>query len=70
MDKAIKHSLPGDIENTVSEFMSYLDTVVTWDELDSDDVDQVSDCCGAEVYDDHDICSECKDHCGREDEDM
>jgi len=24
----------------------------------------VSDCCGAEIYDDTDICSECKEHCG------
>ena len=22
-----------------------------------------SDCCGAKVYDDTDICSECKEHC-------
>ena len=31
-----------------------------------DEVEEVSDCCGADVYDDYDICSNCNDHCGRE----
>ena len=31
-----------------------------------DDIEEVSDCCGANVHDDHDICSSCNDHCGRE----
>ena len=26
----------------------------------------VSDCCGEPVYEDHDICSGCNDHCGSE----
>ncbi len=26
--------------------------------------DIVSDCCGATIYDDSDICSCCKEHCG------
>ena len=29
-------------------------------------IEEVSDCCGADVYDDYDICSNCNDHCGRE----
>tara|TARA_B110000902_G_scaffold229527_1_gene270387 strand:+ start:43 stop:225 length:183 start_codon:yes stop_codon:yes gene_type:complete len=31
-----------------------------------DEIEEVSDCCGADVYDDYDICSNCNDHCGRE----
>jgi len=31
-----------------------------------DDIEMVSDCCGETVYEDHDICSSCKDHCGSE----
>ena len=31
-----------------------------------DEVEEVSDCCGADVYEDYDICSNCNDHCGRE----
>ena len=30
------------------------------------EVEEISDCCGADVYDDYDICSNCNDHCGRE----
>ena len=26
--------------------------------------DAWSNCCGADVYDDSDICSDCKEHCG------
>ena len=31
-----------------------------------DEIEEVSDCCGADVYEDYDICSNCNDHCGRE----
>ena len=31
-----------------------------------DDIEMVSDCCGAEVYEDYGICSDCNDHCGSE----
>ena len=31
-----------------------------------DEIEGVSDCCGADVYEDYDICSNCNDHCGRE----
>lgn len=24
----------------------------------------ISNCCSASIYEDHDICSECKEHCG------
>lgn len=42
----------------------YNDTPVNFTE--EDDCEEVSDCCGADVYDDYDICSSCNDHCGRE----
>ena len=29
----------------------------------------LSDCCAADVYEDHMICSECNDHCGYQEED-
>ena len=33
--------------------------------------EELSDCCGAPIYEDTDICTECKDHCGiMEDEDL
>ncbi len=38
-------------------------------EPDYDDYDYVSDCCGARIYDDTDICSDCHEHCGIEGED-
>ena len=28
-----------------------------------------SNCCGAKIYDDTDICQDCKEHCGAVDED-
>ena len=31
-----------------------------------DEIEEVSDCCGADVYEDYDISSNCNDHCGRE----
>jgi len=31
--------------------------------------DEVSDCCGAMIYEETDICSRCKEHCGVQDED-
>jgi len=38
-------------------------------EPDYDDYADVSDCCGARIYDDTDICSDCHEHCGIEGED-
>ena len=33
--------------------------------------EELSNCCGAPIYEDTDICTECKDHCSvAEDEDM
>tara|TARA_R110000772_G_scaffold92531_3_gene189452 strand:+ start:2235 stop:2399 length:165 start_codon:yes stop_codon:yes gene_type:complete len=29
---------------------------------------EVSNCCGAELYDDYDICPKCLEHCDREKE--
>ena len=34
--------------------------------MTDEEVEEVSDCCGADVYEDYDICSNCNDHCGRE----
>ena len=36
----------------------------------NDDEDEIlSDCCAADVYEDHMICSDCNDHCGIQEED-
>lgn len=32
------------------------------------DITELSDCCGAIIYDDTDICSDCKEHCEPEGE--
>ena len=32
--------------------------------MDNEDNVEVSDCCGAEIYENTDICSDCKEHCG------
>ena len=31
--------------------------------------EDISDCCGAMIYADTDICSECQEHCGIQDDD-
>ena len=33
-------------------------------EQEQEDYEELSDCCGATIYDDTDVCSECKEHCG------
>jgi|TARA_B100001094_G_C18167182_1_gene792850 hypothetical protein len=43
-----------------------MNTELWADHWTDEELEEVSSCCGAEVYDDYDICSECNDHCGRE----
>ena len=43
-----------------------MNTELWADQWTDEELEEVSSCCGAEVYDDYDICSECNDHCGRE----
>ena len=45
----------------------YTMNIELWaDHWTDEELEEVSDCCGADVYDDYDICSNCNDHCGRE----
>jgi len=44
---------------------SYFQALKKREEM-TDDIEMVSDCCGEPVYEDHDICSSCNDHCGSE----
>ena len=38
--------------------------------FNDDENEILSDCCAADVYEDHMICSDCNDHCGILDEDF
>ena len=51
-----------EIKRDMDDFFTEIDAII----YDDDDYEEVSDCCGEMVYDDYDICSGCKEHCGRE----
>ena len=55
-----------EFQKEMDDFFDYIDHEVLGKPREDDDYEEVSDCCGEEVYDDYDICSSCNDHCGRE----
>jgi hypothetical protein len=68
-----------EFQQEMDDFFDYIDGIIGRDEdevdvitdhlpdpMTDEEVEEVSDCCGADVYEDYDICSNCNDHCGRE----
>ena len=47
-----------EIKKDMDDFFTEIDAII----YDDDDYEEVSDCCGEMVYDDYDICSDCKEH--------
>ena len=48
-----------EIKKDMDDFFTEIDAII-YD--DNDDYEEVSECCGAMVYEDYGICSDCKEH--------
>ena len=49
-----------EIKKDMDDFFTEIDAII-YDDNDDDEL-PTSDCCGAMVYEDYGICSECKEH--------
>ena len=49
-----------EIKRDMDDFFTEIDAII-YDDNDDDEL-PTSDCCGAMVYEDYGICSECKEH--------
>ena len=49
-----------EIKKDMDDFFTEIDSII-YDDNDDDEL-PTSDCCGAMVYEDYGICSECKEH--------